>query len=446
MLERTMLKKTLLAALSALTLLPASALTQDAPTRTLFTNVVVWDGTSDSRTSADVLVEGNMIVGVGSGLSSSGATVVDGGGRTLMPGLIDMHTHIMFPRGLPDHENVWDAAASGAMAHENMSVYVNAGFTTLRDMCGSPSLSRAIAGGALSGPRMYSSGACISSYAAHADWAPQTAVLGQVSNHTRAGNSLVANSPAEYREAARFNFRQGAQFLKIFVGGGVASAYDPLESITIRPEELRAAVEVAEDFGSFVCIHVYHAEHIQMALDQGVRCIEHGFLMDEATMDRMVAEDIVLSAQAFMSYTAFQDPAGIPGFGPEQIAKGLQVNAGADQMFEWAAEKGVDMFAGSDMFTYDLLPSAILNVTQLERWFTPVQALRASTSAAGRWLGLTGPKNPYKAGPIGVIEEGAYADLILVDGDPTQSTEVLVDPDNVDMVMIDGRVHKDEIN
>jgi imidazolonepropionase-like amidohydrolase len=304
--------------------LPPGADGQEAPTRTLFTNVMVWDGTAESRVSADVLVEDNMIAGVGSGLSRSGATVVDGGGRTLMPGLIDMHTHIMFPRGLPDHENVWDAAASGAMAHENMAIYVSNGFTTLRDMCGSPSLSRAIASGALTGPRMYSSGACISSYAAHADWAPQTAVLGQVSNHTRAGNSLVANSPAEYREAARFNFRQGAQFLKIFVGGGVASAYDPLEAITIRPEELRAAVEVAEDFGSYVCIHVYHAEHIQMALDQGVRCIEHGFLMDEATMDRMVAEDIALSAQAFMSYTAFQDPAGIPGFGPEQIAKGLQ--------------------------------------------------------------------------------------------------------------------------
>lgn len=183
-----------------------------------------------------------------------------------------------------------------------------------------------------------------------------------------------------------------------------------------------------------------------MALDQGVKCIEHGFLMDEATMDRMVAEDIVLSAQAFMSYTAFQDPAGIPGFGPEQIAKGLQVNRGADQMFEWAAEKGVEMFAGSDMFTFDILPVAIQNVTQLERWFSPVEALRASTSTAGKWLGMTGPKNPHKAGPIGVIQEGAYADLILVQGDPTQSTEVLADPDNIDMVMIDGRVHKDEMN
>jgi imidazolonepropionase-like amidohydrolase len=441
-------RKSLATLLIAAFVLPIGTAAQDEeePVRTLFTNVMVWDGLAEGLTSADVLVEDNMIVGVGSGLSSSGATVVDGGGRTLMPGLIDMHTHIMFSRGIPEHENTWDAAASGAMAHENMAGYVQRGFTTLRDMCGSPSLSRAIASGALSGPRFYSSGACISSTSAHADWAPQTAQMGQVSNHTRAGNSLIANSPAEYRAAARYNFRQGAQFLKIFVGGGVASAYDPLEAITIRPEELRAAVEVAEDFGSFVCIHVYHSEHIQMAIDQGVRCVEHGFLMDEATMDRMVAEGIVLSAQAYMSYTAFQDPAGIPGFGPEQIAKGLQVNQGADQMFEWAAEKGVEMFAGSDMFTYDQLPVAIQNVTQLERWFSPVEALRASTSTAGKWLGMTGPKNPYKAGPIGVIQEGAYADLILVQGDPTQSTEVLADPGNIDMVMIDGQVRKDEMN
>jgi imidazolonepropionase-like amidohydrolase len=415
----------------------------EAPSQTLIKNVNVWDGLAEKAVKGqDVLIEGNKVAKVGKNLSASGATVIDGAGRTLMPGLIDMHTHVMFPRGLPDHENVWDGAASGAMAHQSMQIYVNNGFTTLRDMCGPASLSRAVSSGALEGPRFYSSGACISSYSAHADWGPQTAPLGAESNHTRMGTSLVANSPDEYREAARYNFRQGAQFLKVFVGGGVASSFDPLESITIRPEELRATVEVAEDFGSYVCIHVYHAEHIQMAIDQGVKCIEHGFLMDEETMDRMVDEDIVLSAQAYMSYTAFQDPAGIPGFGPEQVAKGLKVNKGADQMFEWASEKGVDMFAGSDMYTFDALPNAMLNITQLERWFSPVEALRASTSTAGKWLMKTGPKNPYKEAQLGTLNEGSYADVILVDGNPLESTAVLEDSDNVVVVMIDGEIHK----
>ncbi|MEP5566493.1 MAG: amidohydrolase family protein [Halioglobus sp.] len=420
---------------------------QDEISQTLIRNVNVWDGFADKLSEGqDVLIEGNSVAQIGRDLTAGDATVINGGGRTLMPGLIDMHTHVMFPRGLPDHENVWDGAASGAMAHESMQIYMNNGFTTLRDMCSPPSLSRAISSGSLEGPRFYTSGACISSYSAHADWGPQTAELGTDSNHTRMGTSLIANSPDEYREAARYNFRQGAQFLKIFVGGGVASSYDPLESITIRPEELKAAVEVAEDFGSYACIHVYQAEHIQMALDQGVTCIEHGFLMDEATMKRMVKEDIVLSAQAFMSYTAFQDPAGIPGFGPEQVAKGLKVNKGADQMFKWASEKGVDMFAGSDMYTYDALPNAMLNITQLERWFTPVEALRAATSSAGKWLMKTGPKNPYKDAQLGTLKEGSYADVILVDGNPLEGTEVLVDSNNVVLVMKDGKIFKNQLD
>ncbi|MEP6388347.1 MAG: amidohydrolase family protein [Halioglobus sp.] len=420
---------------------------QGETSQTLIRNVNVWDGFADKLNEGqDVLIDGNSVARIGPNLTAGDATVINGGGRTLMPGLIDMHTHVMFPRGLPDHENVWDGAASGAMAHESMQIYMNNGFTTLRDMCSPPSLSRAISSGALEGPRFYTSGACISSYSAHADWGPQTAELGADSNHIRMGTSLIANSPDEYREAARYNFRQGAQFLKIFVGGGVASSFDPLESITIRPEELRAAVEVAEDFGSYACIHVYHAEHIQMALDQGVTCIEHGFLMDEATMKRMVKEDIVLSAQAFMSYTAFQDPAGIPGFGPEQVAKGLKVNKGADQMFKWAAEKGVDMFAGSDMYTYDALPNAMLNITQLERWFSPVEALRAATSSAGKWLMKTGPKNPYKDAQLGTLKEGSYADVILVTGNPLEGTEVLADSSNVVLVMKDGKVFKNQLN
>jgi imidazolonepropionase-like amidohydrolase len=230
----------------------------------------------------------------------------------------------------------------------------------------------------------------------------------------------------------------------VFVGGGVASEFDPLESITITAPELRAAVEVAEAFDSYVCIHVYHSTHINMAIDEGVKCVEHGFLMDEDTMRRMAKEDIVLSAQAFMSYTSFQDPAGIPGFGPEQVAKGLMVNKGADAMFNYAAKHEVEMFAGSDMFTFDLVPQATLNITQLARWFTPVQALRASTSTAGKWLGMTGPKNPHKEAQLGTLVEGSYADVILVDGNPLNDLEVLADyENNIDYVMVDGKTYVD---
>ena len=426
--------------------LPLSGLAQDAPPRVLFTDVAVWDGMADELAPGmNVLVEGNKVARVtADSISAGDATVIDGEGRTLMPGLIDMHTHVMFPQGIPAHETEWIAATSGALAHQTFAQYLKMGFTTLRDMCGPANLAKAIAAGILSGPRLYSSGGCIGTTGAHTDWGPQTDNLGDVANHTRTRNSWIVNSPDEVRAAARQNFRDGATFLKVMVGGGVASAYDPLESITISPAELRAAVEVAEQFDSYVCIHVYHSEHINMAIDEGVTCIEHGFLMDEDTMRRMVDEDIVLSAQAYMSYTSFQDPAGIPGFGPEQVAKGKAVNKGADQMFTWAKEHEVEMFAGSDMFTYDLVPSATQNITQLERWFKPVEALRASTSTAGKWLAKTGPKNPYKEAQLGTLIEGSYADVILVDGNPLDSTEVLADyENNIDLVMVDGAIEVD---
>jgi imidazolonepropionase-like amidohydrolase len=423
--------------------LPAIA---DEDSRYLFNNVAVWDGTSEAlQPGMNVLIEGNKVAQIsGDAISAAGATVIDGNGRTLMPGLIDMHTHVMFPQGLPAHETEWVAATSGALAHQTFSQYLKMGFTTLRDMCGPANLAKAISAGILSGPRLYSSGGCLGTTGSHTDWGVGTDQLGDVSNHMRSLNSWVVNSPDEMRAAARQNFRDGATFLKVMVGGGVASAFDPLESMTITKPELEAAVEVAESFDSFVCIHVYHGAHINIAIDAGVKCIEHGFLMDEKTMRRMVREDIVLSAQAFMSYTAFQDPAGIPGFGPEQVAKGIMVNKGADNMFAWAAEHEVDMFAGSDMFTYDAVPNATQNITQLERWFTPAQALRASTSTAGKWLMKTGPKNPYKEAQLGTLVEGSYADVILVDGNPLEGTKVLEDYENtIDFVMVDGKVHVD---
>ena len=413
-------------------------------TEILIKNVSVWDGFADSVSPGrDVLIEGNKVKAIGANLSSTEAILIEGGGRTLLPGLIDMHTHVMFPQGLPAHENIWMPATSGAMAREGFDVYLNQGFTTLRDMCGPANISKAIAAGVLSGPRFYSSGACLGSTSGHTDWGNATDTLGQVSNHMKAGNSWVVNSPDAVRAAARQNFRDGATFLKMMVGGGVASSFDPLESITFSAEEIRTAVEVAEQFDSYVCIHVYQDAHINLAIDQGVKCIEHGFLMKEKTARRMAKEDVVLSAQSFMSYETFQNPAGIPGFGPEQVAKGIAVNRGADNMFTWMAKYDVPMFQGGDVFTYDLLPKAILNLTILERWFSPVQALKSATSTAGEWLMKTGPKNPWKEAQLGTLREGSYADVILVNGNPLEDLKVLNDSDNVQLVIVNGKVYKD---
>ena len=400
----------------------ASAAEDEAPPpQTLFTNVMIFDGIDETRMAGNVLVEGNLIKQIAVGtINAPGATVIDGGGRTLMPGLIDMHTHTGLKRGVPDTESMWDGQAVGAMAHATMMDYLDMGYTTLRDICaGSVGVARAIAADVLTGPRLYSGGQCISASSAHADWGPVTDEMHAPSNHQRIGNVVIADGTQAVADAARHNFRGGATVLKVFVGGGVASQYDPLEAVTYTEEEIAAAVEIANDFKSYVCIHAYNSEAVDRALDAGVKCVEHAFLVNEETIKRMKKDGIVLSAQAYMSYVAFADPAGIPGFTAESIRKGLQVHEGADQMFKWAAKHDLEIFAGSDMFTYDLIPLATKNLTTLERWFSPVQVLRMATSTAGKWLMKTGPKNPYKEHQLGLIEEGAYADIILVNGDPT---------------------------
>ncbi len=425
---------------------PSSLIAQEASSRLLITNVNVWDGFADDLASGrDVLIVDNKIAEIGKGIAADGATVIEGEGRTLMPGLIDMHTHIMFPQGLPAHENLWVPATSGAMAREGFDAYMTQGFTTLRDMCGPANMAKAVAAGVLDGPRLYSSGACIGATSGHTDWGNATDGLGDVSTHTKAGNSYVVNSPDEMRAAARQNYRDGGTFLKLMVGGGVASEFDPLEAITFSPAEIRTAVEVAEQFDSYVCIHVYQDEHINLAIDEGVKCIEHGFLMEEKTAKRMAKEGIVLSGQSFVSYETFKDPAGIPGFGPDQVAKGKAVNKGADNMFKWVAKYGVEMFQGGDVYTYDLLPKAILNLTILERWFTPVEALKSATSTAGKWLMKTGPKNPYKEAQLGTLQEGSYADVIMVTGNPLEGLKVLEDPDNIPLVIKDGMIYKNQL-
>jgi imidazolonepropionase-like amidohydrolase len=416
----------------------------------LFKNVHVWDGLSNGVTrKINVLIEGNKVKKIrASDVDARGdAMVIDGAGRVLMPGLIDMHTHTGLKRGVPDTETLWDGQAVGAMAHETMMDYLNMGFTTLRDICaGSLGVARATAAGVLSGPRLYSGGACIGASSGHSDWGPVTDQMHQKSNHERIGNVVIADGPQAVADAARYNFRGGATVLKVFVGGGVASQYDPLEAVTYSKEEIAAAVAVANDFKSYVCIHAYNSEAVDRALDAGARCIEHAFLVNEKTIIRMKRDGIVLSAQAYMSYVAFQDPAGIPGFTAESIRKGLMVHKGADQMFKWAAKHELEMFAGSDMFTYDLIPLATQNLVTLERWFSPLQVLKMATSNAGKWLMKTGPKNPWKEAQLGTLIEGSYADVILVNGNPLKGVAVLADfENNIPFVMKDGRIYKNKL-
>jgi len=434
-----------------LLLVPVLAPAQDGSTTyILITNATVWDGTSDSTTPGmNVLVENNLVKQISAEPipinRSANTSVIDGGGRTLMPGLIDMHTHLMFKFGVPATRNM-DPQSQGAAAYETMQLYMRMGYTTLRDVGGnSLGLSRSLVAGHIKGPRLYSSGGAISSISGHNDLGLQTEDP-KNDVFSKRGDANVVTGPVEVREAVRKILRGGGSQIKIMPGGGVASNFDPLEATTLMEDELRAAVEAAADFGTYVCAHAYNDESINRFLDAGGRCIEHGFLAEEKTIRRMKRLDAVMSLQAYAAYETFKQPEKIPGFSAENARKGRQVNEGSDRMLRWIAEYEVDAFGGSDLWTFDTLPMVPQDLVVRKLWFSDVEILRQNTSNAGRWLANSGTKNPYREGPLGVIEAGAYADMILVEGNPLEDVAVLADYDNnIKVVIKDGEIFKNAL-
>ena len=268
---------------------PALAQNKAPPKQVLFTNVNVFDGKADKlATNRRVLVEGNLIKAVGDETlkAGKGATVINGGGRTLMPGLIDSHAHfnVAMSGGLAALEAArWDEIASIA-AHAAQE-WLADGFTTVRGMGGTPNgLKRTIDKGLLPGPRIYPSASYISQTSGHGD-----IILGSQNNDPGASNLVklgitqLADGPDAVRAAVRRNFANGASQIKIMIGGGVSSEKGPLFASQFTDAEIRAAVTEAATRNTYVAVHVYQDAHIRRALELGVKSIEHGQFITEKT-------------------------------------------------------------------------------------------------------------------------------------------------------------------
>lgn len=416
----------------------------EQPKQVLIKNVNIFDGKNDKLTMGqDVLVEGNKIKKIGKGLKATGAEVVGGGGRTLMPGLIDMHTHLMFRYGVAVMRSEFDAQAAGAAAMETLQLYMQMGYTTVRDVGGnSLGLAKNIAAGRLKGPRIYSSGGAISAISGHNDLAMFSEQPGE-DVFTRRGDTLIITGPVEAREATRKLIRGGASQIKIMVGGGVASDFDPLYADTMSEDEIRAVVEAAADFGTYACAHAYTDSSINRVLDAGGRCIEHGFLASEKTIKRMKKLGAVMSLQPYAAVEIFKEPEKLAGFNAENIRKARQVRDGADNMLRLVAKHKVETFAGADLWQDHLIKLTPQDMVLRKRWFKDVEILRQNTSHAGNWLAKSGTKNPYREGPLGVVQEGAYADLLLVDGNPVADVSVLADYEkNIKVIIKNGEIFK----
>jgi imidazolonepropionase-like amidohydrolase len=248
---------------------------------------------------------------------------------------------------------------------------------------------------------------------------------------------MVADSPDEVRVRAREQLMQGATQVKLTAGGGVASPFSPLDVSTFTEPELRAAVEAADNWGTYVAVHAYTPVAIQRSIAAGVRCIEHGHLMDEPTARLMAEKGIWLSTQPFL------DLAGANALGPSEQDKMRQVVAGTDRVYALAKKYKIKTAFGTDvLFSQALAKRQGAMLADLTRWYTPAEALTMATSTNAELLGLSGLRNPYP-GKLGVVEEGALADLLLVDGNPVDNIKLIEDPaKNFLVIMKDGKVYK----
>ncbi len=428
---------------------PAISAEKKPPARVLFTNVNVFDGKSDKLAEGmSVLVEGNLIKQIATGkIEADGASVIDGGGRTLTPGLIDMHQHLMLggPDGLFSSARSLDFATVGAIAAQNMYAHLlMRGITTVRDIAGnSLGLAKGTRMNWITGPRIYSSGPPIAPLGGHFDLGGWNQNRGE-DESVLMSNAALVNGVDQVMLQARWNFRKGAAFLKVMPGGGVSTEYDPLEVVNLTLDEMKAAVAIAEDHKTYVAAHAYRDDAVNRSIDAGVKVIEHAFLISEPTVKRMAKEGIILSLQGYMAGVSFAHPEKIPWYTAEQVRKAKQVHTGTIQMVKWARKHGLFIISGSDMFA-EQWPISKKNITiEVELFgFTPIEALQHATGNAGKVLAMSGPaRNPYRDGPLGVIEEGAYADILLWDGDPTKDIKIIENEDKLQFIMKDGEIFK----
>jgi len=412
---------------------------------TLFDQVRVFDGQSSQLSEPTrVLVRGNRIVAIGPEVEAGPeATVIDGDGNTLMPGLIDAHVHLTFS-ALTMAElmspELTPQIALEASAREAEAMLMR-GFTAVRDV-GGPiwELRAGISAGQFKGPRVWPSGATISQTAGHGDFRlpheRSRRFFGEPSRAELLGATFIADGRDDVLTAVRENLRFGASQIKLMAGGGTSSAYDPVDVTQYTFDEMRAAVEAAEDWGTYVTVHAYTPRAIQRAIEAGVRVVDHGQLLDEETLQLMVENEVWLSLQVLRAST--------PDMDPLRLAKRRPIIENQPRVWEMARDLGVKLAWGTDfLFEPALNDQQNEHVLMLEEWFSPAEVLRLVTHDNARLLALSGLRSPYRE-RLGVVAEDALADLLLVRGNPLEDLALIADPDNNFLVIMkDGRIYKD---
>jgi imidazolonepropionase-like amidohydrolase len=282
----------------------------------------------------------------------------------------------------------------------------------------------------------------ISQTSGHADLRgphePSRRFTGKVPAMEQAWASVVADGRDEVLTAVRENLRLGASQIKIAAGGGTSSAYDPLDVTQYTLDEMKAAVDAADDWNTYVTVHAYHPKSVRRAIEAGVKVIEHGQLLDEPTLKLMAEKGIWLSGQVLVDSTEAMDPA--------RREKRKPVIEGQKTLWPLAKSLGVKLAWGTDfLFEPDLNPQQNAYLLRLKPWFSPAEILQIGTVRNAELLALAGPRTPYP-GTLGVVKEGALADLLLVDGNPLADIDLIADPARrFRVIMKDGKIYKNSL-
>lgn len=416
----------------------------------LVNNVQIFNGKEENTILGNVLIVDNLISKISTSPiatdKSANTKIIDGKGKFLMPGLIDAHTHLMFAGITQQAIMTADIGFVNLVAGKTAEQTLMRGFTSVRDL-GGPivGLKQAVDRGISIGPRIWPSGAFISQTGGHGDFrlpneVPRLSNTGP-SYAERVNAAIIADNPDEVRKAAREQLMLGASQLKLMAGGGVASSYDPLDVSQYTEAEFRSAVEAAENWGTYVTVHAYTPRAIQMAIAGGVKCIDHGQLADDATAQLMASKGVWWSLQVFLD-----DEDANPQPNPENRKKQIEMSAGTATAYSLAKKYNVKTAWGSD-FLFD--PTARVQqgkqIAKMIKWYTPFEILKMVTADNAELLSLSGKRSPYQ-GKFGVIEEGALADILLVDGDPLKNINLIADPEkNFLLIMKDGVIYKNTL-
>ena len=417
---------------------------------TVITNANVFNGLDNElQENVSLLIENNVITQIGDVDLSLANEIIDAKGGTVMPGLMDAHVHITM--SAPFHEldkmTREEVAIRSAKVAEGMLMR---GFTTVRDVAGNTlGLKNCIDNGYATGPRILPSQAAISQTCGHSDYR-QNQAQERTGSHEdspimKIGAFKVADGRSEVLRAVREQLFMGASQIKMMAGGGASSSFDPLDTIQYTLDEMKAAVEAASDYGTYVAAHIHTADAMRRAAQAGVMSFEHATIMDEDIAKTIKEKGIFV----------------IPSYFTSSLIAERKIPLGSETLYQKTERVGKAMFKSAELikkydiqnicFGTDCVGTLDVHKTQseelqaIETVFDSLTALKMVTSNCGRLFEMSTYKHPYQEGKLGQITEGAYADLLIIEGNPLNGVECVTNPETQKLIMKDGVVYKNAL-